>query len=81
MNIGDVLAVLHDGEWHSFQEIRERCSLSKQKMEIMLTFLEKYEFIEVHRSTHRARAQERYMDFVKRLRWVIRSEVASATKI
>ena len=72
MKIDDVLAVLHDGEWHSLQEIQKRCGLSERKMGIILGFLEKYGFVEAHPNTGRVRAEKMYIDFVRKMRWVDR---------
>lgn len=78
--IDDVLAVLHDEEWHDIQEIKARCSLTDRKIGMAIAFLKEYDFVKVD-SQKRVRADKRYMDFVRALRWAEHSGVATATKV
>ena len=43
--IDEILALLEDGHWHSFDEIAEKSGLRSMKLEVLLDFLTEYEFI------------------------------------
>jgi DNA-binding IclR family transcriptional regulator len=44
--IDEILWLLKDGNWHDLEEIAEKAEIPKVKAEMVLSFLNEYEFIQ-----------------------------------
>ena len=58
ITIDDVLELLMDGKWHSFEELREQLQLKNGTLESMVSFLSEYGFVKVDEKTMKVRIDE-----------------------
>lgn len=51
----EILQLLRDGKWHDLRDIVKKCSKPESKVEITISFLSEYGFIEVNKRGRKAR--------------------------
>ena len=72
--IDEILWLLKDGKWHNSEEIIEKCSSPKSKVEIGVSFLREYDFIQVDENGRKARLRPLMLDFLDAIQRVEREE-------
>jgi len=65
--IDEILYLLKDGEWHDLKEITKKVTLPKFKAEIAVSFLGKYEFIQLNKNVKRFKLQPSILKFIKEI--------------
>jgi len=65
--IDEILMTLKDGNWHDLSEIAKKCSSSKLRVEIILSFLSKYDFMELDRKGRKARLRPLMLEFINEI--------------
>lgn len=63
--IDEILWLLKDGKWHNLREIIEKGSLSKSKMEMAVSFLWEYDFIQVNENGRKAKLRPLMVNFIE----------------
>jgi len=58
ITIDDVLELLMDGKWHSFEELREQLQLKNGTLESMVSFLSEYGFVKLDEKKMKVRIDE-----------------------
>jgi len=58
----EILRLLRDGKWHDLRDIAEKCS-KQSKVEITISFLSEYGFIEVNKKGQKARLCPLMLEF------------------
>jgi len=59
----EVLQLLRDGKWHDLRDIIKKCSKPESKVEITISFLSEYGFIEVNKKRRKARLRPLMLEF------------------
>lgn len=72
--IDEILWLLRNGEWHDLKEITENIELSEFKVEIAVSFLWEYGFIQLNEKARKIRLQPSMLEFVKNIQYVEREE-------
>jgi DNA-binding transcriptional regulator GbsR (MarR family) len=75
--IDEVLWLLRDGEWHDVKEIRENVSLSKFRVEMVVNFLEEYNFVQLDMKVGRIRLQPSILEFINKIQLIEEEEALS----
>ena len=65
--VDDVLWAIKDGKWHNVDEIKEKMSLSKTKIEIILKFLSEYAFVQISKTHTKVRVRKSTKNFINDL--------------
>jgi DNA-binding IclR family transcriptional regulator len=60
----EVLELLEDGKWHSFEDLSLKMGISKEQVSIILEFLEKFGFIVVDNENEQVKLREDIRDFL-----------------
>jgi len=68
--IDEILMLLKDGDWHDLREIAQKCSSSKPKVETIVSFLSKYDFLELDRKGRRARLRPLVLEFIDEIQHI-----------
>jgi hypothetical protein len=63
----EILGFLESGQWYSFQDVKDWCSLPQRKSELVLSFLGQYGFIEIDEKEQKVRLHSRIMTFINGL--------------
>ena len=66
----EILQMLRDGKWHDLTDIVKKSSESESKVEITISFLSEYGFIEVNKKGQKARLRSlmlKLFDEIQRL--------------
>ena len=63
--IDDVIMLLKDGKWHDIQEVTKTVALPKAKAEMVISFLEEYDFIQYEEDTKKIRLQASMLEFIE----------------
>ena len=66
--IDDVLWLLKDGNWHNIEEITKNIALTKPKTEMVISFLEEYDFIQLNEQTTKIKIQPSKLEFIEGIR-------------
>ncbi len=66
-SIDEILWFLKDGKWHELEEITEKLALPKIKAELAVSFLSEYDFIQLNKTSGRAKLQPSTLEFVKEI--------------
>jgi len=61
--------LLRDGNWHDLRQIVETCSLNELKVEMIVSFLSKYDFIDWNRKSRKARLRPLMLEFLSAIRY------------
>jgi len=59
----EILQLLRDGEWHDLRDIGKKCSKPEYKVEITISFLSEYGFIEVNKKGRKTRLRPLMLEF------------------
>jgi len=59
----EILRLLRDGKWHDLRDIAEKCSKPESKVEITISFLSEYGFIEVNKKGRKVRLCPLMLEF------------------
>ena len=59
----EIMQLLRDGNWHNLRDIVEKCSIPESKVEITISFLSEYGFIEVNKKGRKARLRPLMLEF------------------
>jgi len=70
----EILWLLKDGEWHELREIVKKCSLPESKVEMTVSFLSEYGFIEVNKGGRKARLRPLMLKFINEIQQVEKEE-------
>ncbi len=62
--VDDVLWFVKDGKWHNTEKIKEEMGISKTKTEIVLEFLNEYNFIQLNKEHTKAKIQKSTRNFI-----------------
>ena len=62
--IAHILEILGDGKWHRLSDVRECIGVSDGRMLEILSFLSKYEFLEVDYVRERVRMEKEVKEFM-----------------
>jgi len=65
--IDEILMLLKDGNWHDLREIAEKCSSDEFRVEMIVSFLSKYDFMELDKKGRRARLCPLMLEFINEI--------------
>ena len=74
--IDEVLVFLKNGKWQDLRETAEKCSLDELKVEIIVSFLSEYDFLELDKRGRRVRLRPLMLEFINEIQ-SIREEEAT----
>jgi len=75
--IDEILWLLKDGKWHDLREIIEKCSLPESKVEMAVSFLWEYDFIQVNENGRKAKLHPLVFKFIDEIQRVEKEEALS----
>jgi predicted transcriptional regulator len=75
--IDEILWLLKDGKWHNLREIIEKCSTSKSKAKMVVSFLWEYDFIQVNENGRKAKLCPLMLNFIYEIQRVEKEEALS----
>jgi len=75
--IDEILMLLKDGNWHNLEEITTKCSSNDFRVEMIVSFLSKYDFMEVDKKGRKARLRPLMLEFINEIQ---RNREEEATK-
>lgn len=67
MKVDGVLEVLRDGEWHPIREVMASLGLDALRVLLVLSFLEKFNFVEIDRKTGRVKLWVGIQEFLEEI--------------
>lgn len=73
----EILWLLKDGKWHDLKKIIEKGSLSKSKVEMVVSFLWEYNFVQLNENGRKARLGPRILKFIDEIQRVEKEEALS----
>lgn len=65
--IDEILMMLKDGNWHELSEIAKECSSNKLGVRMVISFLSKYDFIELDEKGRKARLRPLMLEFINEI--------------
>ena len=65
--IDEILMMLKDGNWHELSEIAKDCSSNKLGVRIVISFLSKYDFIELDEKGRKVRLRPLMLEFINEI--------------
>lgn len=74
--IDEILTLLKDGKWHDLRETTEEISLDQLKVEITISFLSEYGFVELDKRGRKVKLRPLMLDFINEIQ-TIREEEAT----
>jgi hypothetical protein len=77
--IDEILWLLKDGKWHNLSEVMEKGSLPKSKIEMAVSFLWEYDFIQVNENGRKAKLRPLMLNFIEDIQRV-EKEIALSHK-
>jgi DNA-binding IclR family transcriptional regulator len=63
--LDNILWLLKDGKWHDVQEITNTVALPKAKAELVINFLEEYNFIQLDQDVKKIKLQTSMLEFIE----------------
>ena len=75
--IDDILWLLKDGEWYHLKEIAEKTAVPEVKVEIAISFLGEYNFVQLNKKIRRVRLQPAIIKFIDKIQHIEKEEVNS----
>jgi DNA-binding IclR family transcriptional regulator len=63
--LDNILWLLKDGKWHDVQEITNTVALPKAKAEMVINFLEEYNFIQLDQDVKKIKLQTSMLEFIE----------------
>jgi len=65
--IDEILMLLKDGNWHDLRDIAKECSSNEFRVEMIVGFLSKYDFMELDRKGRKARLRPLMLEFINEI--------------
>ena len=75
--IDEILWLLKDGKWHDLKEIKENCSSPESKVKTAVSFLWKYNFIQMNKNRRKAKLRPLMLEFIDEIQRVEEEEALS----
>ena len=72
--IDEILMLLKDGNWHDLREIIKKCSSNGLRVEMIVNFLSKYDFMELDKKDLKARLRPLMLEFIDEIQHVREEE-------
>lgn len=66
---------LKDGNWHDLREIARKCSTNEFRVEMILSFLSKYDFMEFDKKGRKARLRPLMLEFIDEIQRIREEEI------
>jgi len=66
--VNQIVSLLENGEWHSFEDLRYNCSLPEWKIEAVLNFLNRFEFLQKNNIEQTFRLSPELASFFSRVK-------------
>ncbi len=66
--------LLKDGNWHDLREITKKCSSNELRVEMIVNFLSKYDFMELDKKGRKARLRPLMLEFIDEIQHVREEE-------
>jgi len=66
--------LLKDGNWHDLREITKKCSSNGLRVEMIVNFLWKYDFMELDKKDRKARLRPLMLEFIDEIQHVREEE-------
>ncbi len=63
----EILWLLRDGEWYHIKDITEKVALPKVKVEIAVSFLGEYDFIQLNKKVRSVRLNPSILEFIDKI--------------
>jgi len=76
--IDEVLMVLKDGNWHDVREIAKKCSSNEPRVEVIVSFLSKYDFMELDKRSRKARLCPLMLEFIDEIQRIREEEAVKS---
>lgn len=71
----EILQLLRDGNWHDLRDIAKKCSKPESKVEITISFLSEYDFVEVNRKGRKTRLRPLMLEFFDEIQRLEKEQV------
>jgi len=75
--IDEILWLLKDGKWHNLKEITEKCFSLGPKVKMAVSFLWKYNFIQMNKDRRKVKLRPLILKFIDEIQLVEKEEVLS----
>ncbi len=72
--IDNILWLLKDGEWYHLKDIAEKTAVPEVKVEIALSFLREYNFVQLNKKFRRAKLQPSIIKFIDKIQRIEKEE-------
>ncbi len=59
--------MLKDGNWHDLNQIAKKCSTNELRLKMIISFLSKYDFIELDEKGRKARLRPLMLEFINEI--------------
>jgi len=79
--IDAVLGLLKDGKWHDLVEIAKKCGLHEFRVEMIMSFLSDYDFIEFNKKSRRVKLRPLTREFIDEIHRVEEEEAMRALRL
>jgi len=76
--IDEVLMVLKDGDWHDLREVAKKCSSNELRVEMIVSFLLKYDFMELDKKSRKARLRPLMLEFIDEIQRIREEEAVKS---
>ena len=75
--IDEILWTLKDGRWHTLREIIEKSHLAESKAKLIISFLNKYSFIQLDENEKKAKLLPQMLSFINEIQSLEKDEISS----
>ena len=75
--IDEILWLLKDGEWHDLEEIAEKTEISKIKVDMVVSFLGEYDFIQINNHLKKIKLKQSIIDFFDEIQRIEKEDALS----
>jgi len=75
--IDEILWLLKDGKWHNLREIMEKCSSPEPKVEMTISFLWEYDFLQLNETGRKAKLRPLMLKFINEIQYVEEEDALS----
>jgi DNA-binding IclR family transcriptional regulator len=55
-----ILEMLSDGKWHRIEELQQRLELNERKVQEIITFLNKYDFVKIDKEHEKVKINQNF---------------------
>jgi DNA-binding IclR family transcriptional regulator len=55
-----ILEMLSDGKWHGIEELQQRLELNERKVQEIITFLNKYDFVKIDKEHGKVKINQNF---------------------